>query len=59
MHYDAAKVKNVDERKNITLKHVLTMTTGLEWSRRSRTTIRNDANLMEHLRPGQYGSIGQ
>ena len=32
-YFDAAKVKNVDDRKRrITLRHVLTMTTGLDWN---------------------------
>ena len=58
MHYfDAAKVKNVDERKNrITLKHVLTMTTGLDWNEEvAYDDPRNDANLMEATDDwGQY-----
>ena len=32
-YFDVAKVKNVDDRKRrITLRHVLTMTTGLDWN---------------------------
>ncbi len=50
MHYfDAAKVKNVDDRKKrITLKHVLTMTTGMAWIEDvAYDDPRNEANLME------------
>jgi CubicO group peptidase (beta-lactamase class C family) len=50
MHYfDETKVKNVDERKKrITLKHVLTMTTGMEWIENvAYDDPRNEANLME------------
>ena len=50
MHYfDAAKVKNVDDRKKrITLKHVLTMTTGMDWIEDvAYDDPRNEANLME------------
>ena len=38
MHwFDAAKVRNVDERKRrITLRHVLTMTTGIDWNEEIR-----------------------
>jgi CubicO group peptidase (beta-lactamase class C family) len=50
LHYfDVAKVKNVDERKKrITLLHVLTMTTGMEWIENvAYDDPRNEANLME------------
>jgi hypothetical protein len=50
MHYfDETKVKNVDERKKrITLRHVLTMTTGMEWIENvAYDDPRNEANLME------------
>ncbi len=50
LHYfDAAKVKNVDERKRrITLKHVLTMSSGLAWTEDvAYDDPRNEANLME------------
>jgi CubicO group peptidase (beta-lactamase class C family) len=50
LHYfDVAKVKNVDERKKrITLRHVLTMTTGMEWIENvAYDDPRNEANLME------------
>jgi CubicO group peptidase (beta-lactamase class C family) len=50
MHYfDASKVKNVDERKKrITLRHVLTMTTGMDWIEDvAYDDPRNEANLME------------
>jgi CubicO group peptidase (beta-lactamase class C family) len=50
LHYfDLAKVKNVDERKKrITLRHVLTMTTGMEWIENvAYDDPRNEANLME------------
>jgi CubicO group peptidase (beta-lactamase class C family) len=50
MHYfDEAKVKNVDERKKrITLRHVLTMTTGMDWIEDvAYDDPRNEANLME------------
>lgn len=50
LHYfDVARVKNVDERKKrITLRHVLTMTTGMEWTENvAYDDPRNEANLME------------
>jgi len=50
MHYfDESKVKNMDERKKrITLRHVLTMTTGMEWMENvAYDDPRNEANLME------------
>ena len=50
LHYfDVARVKNVDERKKrITLRHVLTMTTGMEWIENvAYDDPRNEANLME------------
>lgn len=48
-YFDVAKVKNVDDRKRrITLKHVLTMTTGLDWNEEvAYDDPKNDANLME------------
>jgi hypothetical protein len=48
-YFDAAKVKNVDERKRrITLRHVLTMTTGLSWTENvPYDDPRSDSSLME------------
>jgi CubicO group peptidase (beta-lactamase class C family) len=47
--YDPAKVKNIDDRKRrMTLKHVLTMTTGLQWNEDlPYDDPRNDASVME------------
>jgi len=49
--FDVAKVKNVDDRKRrMTLKHVLTMTTGLTWNEElAYDDPRNDASIMEAL----------
>ena len=51
LHYfDATKVKNVDDRKRrITLRHVLTMTTGLDWNEENvpYDDPRSDSSLME------------
>ena len=48
-YFDATKVKNVDARKrHMTLKDVLTMTTGLDWNEDvPYDDPRNDADLME------------
>src|SRR5207249_10338145 len=48
-YFDVAKVKNADDRKRrITLRHVLTMTTGLEWNEEiAYDDPKNDASLME------------
>ena len=48
-YFDVAKVKNVDDRKRrITLSHVLTMSTGLDWNEEvAYDDPKNDADLME------------
>jgi len=48
-YFDISKVKNVDDRKKrITLRHVLTMTTGLEWNEETAyDDPKNDSSLME------------
>jgi len=49
-YFDAAKVKNVDDRKRrITLRHVLTMTTGLDWNEENVAydDPKSDSSLME------------
>ena len=48
-YFDIAKVKNVDERKGrITLRHVLTMSTGLDWNEEvAYDDPKNDSSLME------------
>jgi CubicO group peptidase (beta-lactamase class C family) len=47
--FDVSKVKNVDDRKRrMTLKHVLTMTTGLNWNEEvPYDDPRSDSSLME------------
>lgn len=48
-YFDATKVKNLDDRKRrMMLKHVLTMTTGLEWHEDlPYDNPRNDSSVME------------
>jgi CubicO group peptidase (beta-lactamase class C family) len=48
-YFDTAKVKSVDERKRrITLRHVLTMTTGLDWNEEiAYDDPKNDSSIME------------
>lgn len=48
-YFDVAKVKNLDDRKRrITLRHVLTMSTGLAWNEQvAYDDPRNDSSLME------------
>lgn len=48
-YFDVAKVKHVDDRKRrITLRHVLTMTTGLDWNEEvAYDDPKNDSSLME------------
>ncbi len=48
-YFDGAKVKNVDDRKRrITLRHVLTMTAGLDWNEEvAYDDPKNDSSLME------------
>jgi CubicO group peptidase (beta-lactamase class C family) len=47
--FDVSKVKNVDDRKRrMTLKHILTMTTGLKWNEEvPYDDPRSDSSLME------------
>jgi hypothetical protein len=48
-YFDVAKLKDVDDRKRrMTLRHVLTMSTGLEWNEEvAYDDPRNDSSLME------------
>src|SRR5262249_42641649 len=48
-YFDLKKVKNVDERKKrMTIRHVLTMTTGLDWNEEvAYNDPRNDTAVME------------
>ena len=48
-YFDESRVKNVDDRKRrITLRHVLTMTTGFDWNEEvAYDDPKNDSSLME------------
>jgi CubicO group peptidase (beta-lactamase class C family) len=48
-YFDVAKVKSLDDRKRrMTLRHVLTMSTGLEWNEEvAYDDPRNDSSVME------------